>query len=202
MKYSFLPFLFLLLIASNTFAQSPEGTLPIELNTWTATSLSKSVSLKWSTETETNNDFITIERSDNGITWSEIGIIEGSGTTSTREEYTFEDTKPIDGTSYYRLKQTDFNGDYSYTSVKCITRAEDNDNAFIAYSNTAINAFILEGEQIAAYPIELYSMMGKKISSVLFNTINASKVVISIQNIPSGTYVIKACNNTKTIVKN
>lgn len=86
MKYSFLPFLFLLLIASNTFAQSPEGTLPIELNTWTATSLSKSVFLEWSTATETNNDIFTIERSDNGITWSEIGIIEGSGTTSTREE--------------------------------------------------------------------------------------------------------------------
>ena len=198
MKYSFLPFLFLLLIASNTFAHP----LPIELDTWEVTTLSKSVFLEWSTATETNNDIFTIERSDNGITWSEIGIIEGSGTTSTAKQYSFEDTKPIDGTSYYRLKQTDFNGDYSYTSVKCITRAEDNDNAFIAYSNTVINAFILEGEQIAAYPIELYSIMGKKISAVLFNTINASKVVISIQNIPSGTYVIKACNTTKTIVKN
>ena len=82
MKYSFLPFLFLLLIASNTFAHP----LPIELDTWEVTTLSKSVFLEWSTATETNNDIFTIERSVNGITSSEIAIIEGSGTTSTREE--------------------------------------------------------------------------------------------------------------------
>ena len=184
------------------YENSPAVLMPIELDTWIVTNLRKSVFLEWSTATETNNDFFTIERSINGTTWLPIGTMDGAGTTSIAHEYSFEDAKPLNGISYYRIKQTDYNGAFSYTSIKCVNRPTDSDNAFIAYSNELLNAFIIEGEQIAACPIELYTITGIKVSNVSFNTVSSSKVIITIKDIPAGSYFIRTCNTHKVVVKN
>ena len=184
------------------YEHNPAFLMPIELYIWEVTNLRMSVFLEWSTASETNNDFFTIERSINGTTWLPIGRVDGAGTTSIEHGYSFEDAKPLNGVSYYRIKQTDYNGAFSYTNIKCVNRITDCENAFVAYSNELLNAFIVEGEQIAACPIELYTTTGIKVSDISFYTISASKVVISTKNIPSGSYMIRTCNTHKVVVKN
>ncbi len=94
------------------------GPLPIELLSFSAavSASSSAVELKWSTATETNNDFFTMERSSNGSNYEVIEKIDGAGNSTQRKDYSMVDSFPIEGTSYYRLKQTDFNGDYEYFS--------------------------------------------------------------------------------------
>ncbi|GIV32674.1 MAG: hypothetical protein KatS3mg031_0209 [Chitinophagales bacterium] len=91
--------------------------LPIKLLYFTAQPHGKTVELKWATATEVNNAFFTIERSENGRTFEEIVSLEGAGNSSVIREYKAYDEKPLSGVSYYRLKQTDFDGTASYSNI-------------------------------------------------------------------------------------
>ena len=186
----------------NLRAYSPAEILPIIISKWMVTSLSESVLLEWTTSSEENNSHFIVERSINGKDWQRIGKVIGAGTSSVEHSYSFEDTKPIAGISYYRLKQTDFNGEYSYSSIKCINRPNETEDYMTVYPNANANSFIVEGISIAACPIEVYDIVGHKITNVSFNTINPSKVAISVEHLPIGTYIVTCCNKSKTIVKN
>ncbi len=87
-----------------------DGTLPIELMSFTAEAGEVGVVLDWETATELNNDYFTIERSYDGMEFEIIGTVSGGGTTDDTETYTYIDKKALPGTIYYRLKQTDFDG--------------------------------------------------------------------------------------------
>lgn len=91
--------------------------LPIELLSFNVKVKGESVVAEWLTLTETNNSFFSLERSADGQNFKEIGFIDGAGTTDNQQSYVFEDKFPLTGRSYYRLKQTDFNGDYDYSEV-------------------------------------------------------------------------------------
>lgn len=91
--------------------------LPIVLISFMAQPRVKSVELNWVTAVEENNQLFTIERSENGVDFSPILYREGAGTTSSSRSYKASDTSPIIGRSYYRLKQTDFNGQFEHSEV-------------------------------------------------------------------------------------
>ena len=93
------------------FSGSP---LPIELLHFSAIAGEAGVSLKWSTATEINNDYFTIQRSIDGLNWEIINYMQGAGNSNRVISYEWDDKNPIQGISYYRLKQTDFDGQYEY----------------------------------------------------------------------------------------
>ncbi|HXH18411.1 MAG TPA: Calx-beta domain-containing protein [Chitinophagales bacterium] len=91
--------------------------LPIELLNFKAKAERGVVYINWTTATEINNDFFTIERSLDGSTFDELEIFDGAGNSSITREYAAVDRKPYPGTSYYRLKQTDFDGTATYSNM-------------------------------------------------------------------------------------
>ena len=98
----------------------------MELLSFTAKPVNnKTVITEWITTTEVNSDYFTVERSKNARlneevgqaeegTWEYVGTVDAAGNSTTTLNYSLEDKQPYMGTSYYRLKQTDFNGDYKY----------------------------------------------------------------------------------------
>lgn len=88
--------------------------LPVELMSFYGRQSGQSVELTWTTATETNNDYFTIEKSVDTKDFIEIGNVKGSGTTAFPVDYAWKDDSPANGVNYYRLKQTDFNGEYNY----------------------------------------------------------------------------------------
>ena len=88
--------------------------LPILLSTFDATATDKAVNLKWSTASEINFDYFVLEKSNNGVEFTKLVQIKGSGTSNTRKEYSYTDHNPWIGSSYYRLTAIDFDG---YTEV-------------------------------------------------------------------------------------
>lgn len=89
--------------------------IPVELVSFNAVSLANSVKLNWTTATELNNSGFEIERkSVDDQNWSNIAFIPGKGTTTEVTQYSFTDNSPLTGTSFYRLKQLDFDGTYEY----------------------------------------------------------------------------------------
>lgn len=101
-------------IGSINITQTP---LPVTLLSFTGFVHEGDAHLKWSTVSESDNDYFTIERSSNGTLFAEIGQVDGSGTTSLRRDYVFTDDFIPYGKNYYRLRQTDFDGTSSYSEV-------------------------------------------------------------------------------------
>ncbi|MEJ2194692.1 MAG: FlgD immunoglobulin-like domain containing protein [Ignavibacteriaceae bacterium] len=91
--------------------------IPVELIDFTANSESGEVTLNWSTSTETNNLGFQIERSDEHRNFESVGFVNGSGTTTESQEYTFVDKSVELGKYYYRLKQIDYDGSIDYSRV-------------------------------------------------------------------------------------
>ena len=100
---------------------SCSGPLPIELIGFSAELANGEVQLQWSTASELNNNYFTIERASDIEKFETIGTpISGKGTTNNKSNYNAQDENPIYGRSYYRLKQTDFDGKFTYSDLQVV----------------------------------------------------------------------------------
>ena len=88
------------------------GPLPIDLVSFTADLNNGNVDVDWTVASQTNNDYFNIQRSIDGYDWEDIATIEGAGSSSQMMGYTYTDRDPYVGVSYYRLKQTDYDGNF------------------------------------------------------------------------------------------
>ncbi len=86
------------------------GVLPVEMLEYSAQLENNSTTITWATATELNNDFFTIERSNDLENWTVIGTVYGAGNSNYRNDYEFVDYTAVNGTVYYRISQTDFDG--------------------------------------------------------------------------------------------
>ena len=173
--------------------------LPIELlNFKVLKSSLTEVSLVWNTATEKNNDFFTLERSEDGVLFYPIGNIDGAGNSSATVRYDFDDFSPLIGTSYYRLKQTDFDGNESYSSTLSNVIYEFDDFHVKIFPNpskentaTYIEFFTKNKGELT---FEIYDIKGIKISSDIIQ-VQSEKTTIQLNNsMNKGVYFIKSIN--------
>ncbi|MGL5889163.1 MAG: hypothetical protein ACRC3B_04725 [Bacteroidia bacterium] len=94
--------------------------LPVELTSFTVELSNKKPLLRWETASEKDNARFEIERSADGNSYEKIGIVNGNGTTSQPHSYSFYDVSAPAGFSYYRFKQIDYNGSYTYSPLRAI----------------------------------------------------------------------------------
>lgn len=114
---------------------SSQNPLPIELMWFTALPDGKDVKLEWATATERNNDFFTVERSIDAVRYEPILTRDGAGDSWSTIEYADLDRTPLPGVSYYRLKQTDFDGSSTYSDPVVVNRALQDDQVLSVFSD-------------------------------------------------------------------
>lgn len=117
--------------------------LPVELISFDAKLKNNNVSLYWATASEVNNDYFTIERSSDGEKFEPLLTKRGAGNSTSKREYEANDPEPLQGYSYYRLKQTDFDGKFTYSSVKTVKNKGGNtiDQEQIEITSVSPNPF-------------------------------------------------------------
>jgi hypothetical protein len=116
--------------------------LPISLLSFEGNCVDQFVILNWSTASEMNNDYFSIERSPDGEIWQTIGKVTAAGNSSSQINYTLTDISPLKTISYYRLKQTDFNGNYKYEDIIRIAPCNNGENKKITiYPNPSNGKF-------------------------------------------------------------
>ncbi len=115
--------------------------LPVELLSFTVTIINDNIQLNWATASETNSDYFSVERSDDLITFSEIGKVKGAGNSHVRQEYSFEDRQALSSCLYYRIKLVDFDGNVRFTG-KTISIKDRSDDAAIVISPNPNNGRI------------------------------------------------------------
>jgi len=94
--------------------------LPIELISFKAENKGNSVLVDWATAAEINNDYFTVQRSIDAINFEDIGLVDANGNSNITRYYSMYDERPFDGLSYYRLKQTDFDGSYTFSDIVAV----------------------------------------------------------------------------------
>ena len=103
---------------------SGSASLPIKLVQFDAKATGKVVEITWTTAEEKNNDYFNIERSENGQSFEKIEEIDGAGNSNSILKYKTTDDHPLPGITYYRLKQTDFDGKFTYSPIRAVNRGE------------------------------------------------------------------------------
>jgi len=152
--------------ASCNFDAPPPGgvVLPVELLSFNTFVNREGVELRWATATEINNDYFTIERSNDLRMWEVLGFVGGSGTTSRPNSYSFTDTQPLAGIGYYRMKQTDFDGQYKYYGPV----AAHFDLGLEGLEFRVIRQFshwMIAVPEDGFYTVEVYNLQGRKLIS-------------------------------------
>jgi Secretion system C-terminal sorting domain len=164
---------------------------PVNLINFTAIKNGSEVDINWQTATEINNDYFTIEKSKNGIDFTTVGIFDGAGNSQSTLNYQTTDHSPYNGISYYRLKQTDFDGKSSYSKIEAVN-SSGNKNITV-YPNPGTGIFNIQGLN-GETEISVQNMLGQM---VLIKKDSSDSSEIDLSGQPSGMYYIKV-NNGET----
>ncbi len=177
--------------------------LPIELNYFEAmVENNRTIQLNWQTESEINNDYFTVERSQHGEDWEPVSKIEGAGNSSSSIDYSDEDKSPYTGVSYYRLKQTDFDGQVSYSDVKSVNLTSDDSTELLVYPNPTKNHVVLTSTKDDLKEISIINASGQNVVDQTFITKNSdTEYVIDLSLLSSGIYLIKTTQNAVSVQK-
>ncbi|PCJ28834.1 MAG: hypothetical protein COA97_00410 [Flavobacteriales bacterium] len=179
--------------------------LPINLISFEANVNEDRIDIKWVTASEINNDFFTLERSIDAENWEVVIVTGGAGNSSQILEYYEVDYEPIVGISYYRLKQTDFDGKYEYFNIVPVKYEQNvlgdgfinlfpnpvssGETVYIDFTN------ILEKEML----VVLRDIRGREYYSKVIVNIEEGKLVgVPIEKkIPVGLYLITATSENQ-----
>jgi hypothetical protein len=171
--------------------------IPVELTSFTASATNDgNVVLNWSTATETNNHMFEVERKAVDGEYFTIGFVEGAGTTTEPQNYTYVDKTVETGKYIYRLKQLDFDGRYEYSDevevdvngVLSFNLEQNYPNPF--NPSTIIKYSVPEAGNIR---LSVYNTVGEEIA-ILANGYSQSgffEVTFDASNLPSGVYMYK-----------
>ncbi|MFC4233209.1 glycine-rich protein [Parasediminibacterium paludis] len=170
--------------------------LPVTLVSFTATPSQGNVLVAWTTANEINNDYFLVESSTNTIDWTSKGKIAGG-----KSSYSFVDSLPSKGESFYRLKQVDKDGKYTLSDVRSVVLSADNKKLSI-YPNPVVNnqlSVTINNTVTDKLAFVIMLTNGKVVST---GFINSRSNNISVANLPVGTYIIKlASGETATFIK-
>lgn len=142
--------------------------LPIELISFTGTDKGNYNLLEWVTATELNNDFYTLEKSVDGANWATLSIVDGAGNSTSTLNYASNDQAPYTPITYYRLKQTDFNGTYKYSQIVAISKSNANASQnFNAYYDSENIAIAVDSKETGL--LKIFNSMGQLIFTKIIN---------------------------------
>jgi len=169
--------------------------VPVELIAFEGRYNLNKINLYWSTASETNNYGFEIWRSLNSTDWEKIGFVEGSGTTTERNYYAFNDQNLNGKNFYYRLKQLDFDGSYSFSEIIIISLEVDDFNLMQNYPNPAnpTTKITFSIPQKTNVKLKLFSVTGEIVREIL----NEEKdkgiytIELNLNGLSSGIYFYK-----------
>jgi len=169
--------------------------LPVELASFTFNISGQNNKLKWATVSEQNNFGFDIERKIVTGNWAKIGFIKGQGTVNTPSNYTFEDKNLQTGKYYYRLKQTDYNGNFEYFNLSGFAEVgiplkyNLSQNYPNPFNPTTKIDFALPNDSKVS--IKIYDMTGREVMNIMNNELKTAgyyTININPSMLSSGVY--------------
>lgn len=185
-------------------SSSSENPLPVNLVHFAATPKDDQVQIEWTTVSETNNDYFTVEVSQDAVEFKEVNKVSGAGNSNSILNYVSYDNAPHAGISYYRLKQVDFDGKVMYSGIRVVEMVNLWQNEIIVSPNPVASTATLrlDPDQFSNPVIEIRDLQGRLIRSIGMIEVNpAIPMEVDLKDIPSGLYFVQAIENGKTAIR-
>lgn len=173
--------------------------LPVNLLRFEAKAVGNVADLTWTTTSELNNKEFLIEKTIDGVNFVNVGTVKGGGTKNSITEYSFRDTKPNKGVNYYRLKQIDFDGKYTYSKIEAVKFESDKLGTLAIYPNPVDNNMLTiempfdRNEQVL---VSITDMLGKVLYEKTISYNGTSHIITS--SFPTGVYLVTVIAETQT----
>jgi len=184
-------------ISTATFS-CPSSALPIELLYFRAEKLNNLIKLTWSTASEENNDYFTIEKSSDASTWNAIANIKGAGSSKSILSYSYQYSEIQTGILYYRLKQTDYNKEFKYSAIISVNNhlLEDQEQQILLFPNPNNGLFTVQSSKKDIYQVAIFDSSGKQVCDFVLD-----KPDIDVSYLINGIYYVLFQNGSQIIVK-
>lgn len=156
------------------------GPLPIELLSFQAIPVDARVDLRWSTASERDNAYFTVERSIDTTDWQPVATMPGAGNSQQQIDYALSDAHPLPGTSYYRLKQTDIDGTSTWSAIVPVYFADEAAQVMGLFPNPARERVtVLQGALGAASDLRLCDAVGREVPVSIVRGIGRADIDLS-----------------------
>jgi hypothetical protein len=170
------------------------GRLPIVLIDFDARATDQGVELNWTTASEESNSLFTIERSEDGFSFEPVLYVDGAGDSDKLIHYRATDKNPQNGLMYYRLKQTDFNGTYSYSELVAVRSVESNTEPDFVIEGNPISSgdlLVVRRNQMATASFTVLDINGQKVAELSLDKSAPERMQISLPDgLQAGTYLL------------
>ncbi len=174
-----------------------DAILPIIYSKFTATQTEATITLNWQTTTELNNSYFAVERSGNAVNYTTVARVNSAATGAAVQDYSYTDKLPLAGTNYYRLKQVDKDGKFSYSKTVSIGYIKP--GSIQLFPNPAKDRLTVKGLNAAvASTIAVLDIQGKQ---MLQFTAKAAAYSFSIASLAPGTYMVRVKDDNDTKVE-
>jgi len=180
--------------------------VPVELTSFSSSVNGKNVNLNWTTATEVNNSGFEVERKLASSNWQKIGFVNGNGTTTEKQSYSYTDRNLTEGNYAYRLKQVDYNGTFEYSNVIEVlvvtpNKFELSQNYPNPFNPTTSITFSLP--QAGNVKLAVYNLLGQEVQILVngFKEAGVHTVNFEAANLNSGIYLYKIETNGLTSVR-
>lgn len=149
------------------------------------------VEIAWRTVSEINNAHFELQRSSDGINFETFGIVNGSGTSITVNNYRYKDVEPYQGNSYYRIMQVDYDGKFDFSNIKSV-RMTDKSYPTV-FPNPVKNSLFIESSN-KIDTIKLFNSKGEKI----YIEYQSSQSKLDMSQLRKGLYQLIIISESKT----
>lgn len=176
--------------------------LPVELISFEAHPDGNTVALSWVTASEINNDYFTLERSQNGLDFTVFQSLPGAGNSTGTLNYNSTDETPFDGLTYYRLRQTDFDGTFAYSDIVTVNRSSKYNFAILSASiNPDTGVQIKFSKPGAGYcSLQLTDLQGNVLIDQLYEVhAGINNLSIYIPSAPAGIYSLTLSDEAQSL---
>jgi hypothetical protein len=180
---------------------SDASIMPIELSAFQGTALPNGqVQLNWTTEQESNNSHFIVERSLNGNVWEELARVDGAGTSQAAKDYTYIDAAPQHSMNLYRLRQVDFDGNFTHSNILSVDMNQEGDEVRMG-PNPAVSTLnlMIQGVENDEYAVEVFDVNGAMLHAEVLSTEGTSHTrQMSLSTLPEGVYLVRVTRPGKS----
>jgi hypothetical protein len=186
-----------------TSCKSLINPLPVSLIEFKHTTAGEnSVVLEWITASETNNAYFEVERSNDGFHFDIISEKIPGTNGNSMVQYHWEDTRPISGTAYYRLRQTDFNGEFSVSEIIYVSVAHNSTHEVSVFPNPSAGTVNVQFSGMQNPLMEVFNCNGQKVmSKIISAAAEGTTQSFDFSSFQKGIYLISWSEGAQIVTK-
>lgn len=168
--------------------------LPVELLEFNAIKDNENVLVYWSTASEINSNYFIIQKTEDLNNWKDVTHVDAQGISNIEVQYSDYDFSPYNSVSYYRLKQVDLDGAYTFSNIAMVNFNQNSELSYNIYPNPTSNVINVSFQEKKNYKVTLSNSIGQNINLTPISIFSAEKITVNTTELAKGIYYLTISN--------